>query len=621
MIAQYQQDSTHVSDCKATSRDEFSQQTVRAIVEELIFNRESQKIFKLITESTQYLAKILPNFAELGQAKAELLQKCDEIAANNFKDEYKEGMKLEEFSNALYKALLQSQFPGSNVEELLNIGFVVLAWWQASSSYAAAVALQAKLELLEVGQQLGHYRVGQRRVSAGKKDDVFILTLELTDKPLFHTDWRLIEHRFKSLLEKGIIDATPDLLELQLECQQLAASRGRPIVDTGGVEVLLSDFEEVVSGWYSPEIAFYFSIDFTSNLIELNSLSLEKLVELEKVVDAALPNCNLPSVGGATEELETKLRSPFDWPKSLINTFKKPFENLVKKQPVINNLGALTLIKWKSHLLKVIPDKPKGEYLPIRLNDIKQWNKVQKILNLDDGQKEELRTKVLRLAAHKQEQFNKFGEGLGRPLGKIDGKFVPAPWISDLIEVLGEDGYATDVLSLIRSELNIYVEEYDFQLVESLYKLPWDAIAVLKSAVDELAILNERPLDPITNKNRPWKDDLYQAITDFGKDPTKLLKKEVMKYSAFEVENLVRDKTAPIQEKLMETQQRLDEEIQYKGTLQDRVSSLEEQLTVERQSRQADLQTMRQEFETQIAHLMQQFLMQPPINTNSLIKK
>ncbi|ACK73904.1 hypothetical protein PCC7424_5850 (plasmid) [Gloeothece citriformis PCC 7424] len=492
--------------------------------QKLTLDIDIQEIVAELTEANQELGKLFSIFSKIGEIEERIRAKCHSITKIEYKNRVWE--EQEEYEENLYKSLLQTLFPGSNIGTLLKYCFNLFTWSEASRSHTAASTVQKKLDLLELGQQVGGEQVGQRLISGDKKHPIYIKVLGDT---------------------------------------------------------------------------------------ELHSLKVKDLLQIEKRIDETItrvaPSEQLPSITTEVETLEDKLRSPLRWPLSLMTSVKKFIDEVTRKRPVVNKLEALSLDTWNvigPKMKRVEGQKLKGEYLSIRLEEPNHWVKISNRLSDSNTQLSQVQNRVWELAQEKQEKLKHLQEGLGRPAGKVGKNYCPVPWTSDVLEVLEGLGLETDILALIRYDLGVFVEEYDWQIVVYKYKLDEDAVTSLKRTVDEIALENNRPLDPITGLCRPWKDDLYQVIQKSGRDATKLLKKEVMKYSVEEVEALVQERTFEIKEQLEVTEQRLSEEQKYREQLQSKVNSLESKIN-----------TMQQEFEQKIQDMFNQFIAQTANAVNS----
>ncbi|ACK73757.1 hypothetical protein PCC7424_5690 (plasmid) [Gloeothece citriformis PCC 7424] len=579
MLAQIEASQSPSVDCPVDN----SQFDLNALINEKTQQLITDKIIKEQLETISVLdeafGQFFENLVKYGEIKENLQNKCDAIA--DVKARREENFPKDEYSKGLYKAIIQSTYPNSFIEELLNEGFEAMTWYKSSLAYTGAEAVQSKLDLLELGQKLGEYKVSQRLISGTEEHPIYLKVLTLTNRQISSSEWSEIEKQFERLVIQRLIETAPNLEKFQQECRKLASANGRPRLIPGLVEAWTSDVLTVISKHYSPDVVTTFEKTLKPGAVELKSLTVDELLELERLIDGA-NTFELPSVTTVVDELQSKLRSPLNWPLSLIALLGKFVEGIVKKRPRITDKGAFNFTPWKSHKLKVIKgQKLRGEHLALRVEEDKHWDKLQERLNLSQEQFKELHTRVWDLAQEKQDDFKNSREGLGRPIGKIKGRFVPIPWLSDVLEVLPALGIEGDALALVPYDLGVYVEEVDYQIVFSKYKLDYSARTLLKSKVDELAVANDRPVDPITGKVRAWKDDLYQAIVEFGKNASKLLKKEVMRYSVEEVEKLVRHKTAQVEEmqqKLDVTEQRLTEEQTYREQLQRQYDSLQEQM-------------------------------------------
>ncbi|WP_013334810.1 hypothetical protein [Gloeothece verrucosa] len=337
--------------------------------------------------------------------------------------------------------------------------------------------------------------------------------------------------------------------------------------------------------------------------IELDTLEEGQLIEIDQLINATL---STPSTSAleAICEVEEKLRSPEHLPLSYIASFEKLTDEWVKTCPVVRR-GTLKLLKWNSikQKIKVVDlKKLKGECLPIQLEIIKHRDILSKRLGWNETEVDLLLQQVLELAQKKEEESPHTHSWFSRPVGKVMQEYRPLPWISDVEEVLETSKVAGENLDKLRYDLGVFTEEYDWQIVAAKFKLDVDEIASLKKATEELAIENNRPLDPFTGLIRSYKDDLFQAIAISGRDATKLLKKTTIKYSPEEVRELVEEKTG-------ELKQQLEMEQQSREQLETKILSLEERFKQELERERIERQKLEQ--------MMQQILAQQVISVNN----
>lgn len=492
---------------------------------------------------------------------------------------------------------------------MLSSGFNANAWSLTSLSYAAAETVQAKLDLLELGQQIGgpnefrtgHYRVSQRLIGGNEKHPIYIKVLVLSDQQIFSFDWIKIKKCFERLLAQELIKAALPFEQFKKECYLAATTKSESQLISNAQEVWVSDVLEVVGRYYPQHIVEIFSYQLKPGDIELKSLSLSELLELETLIDS-VSEAELPSATTSVEALQAKLKSPLYWPLSLMTLIKKFTSGVTDMRIVINKTGALSMEKWNSRLrkIKVVEgERLKGEYLPIRLDEAKHWHQVQQRLNLSLSELEKTRAAVWELAQKKHNEFLFSEEGFGRPVGKINSQYVPIPWASDVLEVLEELGVEANALAPLYYDLGVFVDEYDWLLVASKYKLDCNTIENLKRKTFEIALSNQRPVDPVSNLVRPWKDDLYTAITLFRRDAAKLLKKTIVKYSQEELEKILAEKTKALQE-------RLTEDKLYREKLENEINCLKEQI-----------KNMQIEFEQRIENMFNQFMAQQQANNKA----